>query len=253
MKTMNFGIKLMAASLMLLPFASNAQKNVNYKVVKVQGEIQRVKTGNLLSIGEDVANNENFSFKTNYSRAVVVNKEKGCVILSARNDNEGSQFLPSPNNMSVRAALPTQPSEVVEYYYGDVFVSGFDSLKIDDSKLLINDDSYFTVKYSADGKDFTEKLGYKNGKLALPASLLENKPEKATLCYNDEFGESNKSEFTPVYADKETLKGELELIFSTMKGKRNEKVLSSATFVNDFYGKTTEEAVDAWIKNNMNK
>ncbi len=243
----------MAASLMLLPFASNAQKNVNYKVVKVQGEIQRVKTGNLLSIGEDVANNENFSFKTNYSRAVVVNKEKGCVILSARNDNEGSQFLPSPNNMSVRAALPTQPSEVVEYYYGDVFVSGFDSLKIDDSKLLINDDSYFTVKYSADGKDFTEKLGYKNGKLALPASLLENKPEKATLCYNDEFGESNKSEFTPVYADKETLKGELELIFSTMKGKRNEKVLSSATFVNDFYGKTTEEAVDAWIKNNMNK
>ena len=190
----------MAASLMLLPFASNAQKNVNYKVVKVQGEIQRVKTGNLLSIGEDVANNENFSFKTNYSRAVVVNKEKGCVILSARNDNEGSQFLPSPNNMSVRAALPTQPSEVVEYYYGDVFVSGFDSLKIDDSKLLINDDSYFTVKYSADGKDFTEKLGYKNGKLALPASLLENKPEKATLCYNDEFGESNKSElplFTP--------------------------------------------------------
>ncbi|MBR4619453.1 MAG: hypothetical protein IKO46_00575 [Salinivirgaceae bacterium] len=253
MKTMNFGIKLMAASLMLLPFASNAQKNVNYKVVKVQGEIQRVKTGNLLSIGEDVANNENFSFKTNYSRAVVVNKDKGCVILSARNDNEGSQFLPSPNNMSVRAALPTQPSEVVEYYYGDVFVSGFDSLKIDDSKLLINDDSYFTVKYSADGKDFTEKLGYKNGKLALPASLLENKPEKATLCYNDEFGESNKSEFTPVYADKETLKGELELIFSTMKGKRNEKVLSSATFVNDFYGKTTEEAVDAWIKNNMNK
>lgn len=243
----------MAASLMLLPFASNAQKNVNYKVVKVQGEIQRVKTGNLLSIGEDVANNENFSFKTNYSRAVVVNKDKGCVILSARNDNEGSQFLPSPNNMSVRAALPTQPSEVVEYYYGDVFVSGFDSLKIDDSKLLINDDSYFTVKYSADGKDFTEKLGYKNGKLALPASLLENKPEKATLCYNDEFGESNKSEFTPVYADKETLKGELELIFSTMKGKRNEKVLSSATFVNDFYGKTTEEAVDAWIKNNMNK
>ena len=253
MKTLNFGIKLMAASLMLLPFASNAQKNVNYKVVKVQGEIQRVKTGNLLSIGEDVVSNENFSFKTNYSRAVVVNKEKGCVILSARNDNEGSQFLPSPNNMSVRAALPTQPSEVIEYYYGDVFISGYDSLKIDDSKLLINDDSYFTVKYNADGKDYSEKLGYKNGKLALPLSLLENKPAKVTLCYNDEFGESNKTEFSPVYADKEVLKGELELIFSTMKGKRDAKVLSSATFVNDFYGKTTEEAVDAWIKNNMNK
>ena len=78
MKTTNFGIKLMAASLLLLPFTSNAQTDLNYKVVKVQGEIQRIKTGNMLSIGEDVVSNENFDFKTNYSRAVVVNKEKYC-------------------------------------------------------------------------------------------------------------------------------------------------------------------------------
>lgn len=253
MKTLNFGIKMMAVALVMLPFASNAQKSVNYKVVKVQGEIQRVKTGNLLSIGEDVVSNENFSFKTNYSRAVVVNKEKGCVILSAKNDNDGSQFLPSSSNLSVRAALPTQPAEVIEYYCGDIFISGYDSLKIDDSKLLINNDSYFTVKYIVDGKEVTEKLDYKNGKLALPQNFLQNKPAKATLCYNDEFGESNKSEFTPIYADDETLKSEFEVIFATYKGKRDAKVLSAATFVNDFYGKTSEEAVDAWIKNNMDK
>ena len=73
MKTKNFGTKFMAASLMLLPLISNAQNDINYKVVKVQGEIQRIKTGNMLSIGEDVVSNENFDFKTNYSRAVVVN------------------------------------------------------------------------------------------------------------------------------------------------------------------------------------
>ena len=44
MKNIVTGIKVAAISLMLLPLASNAQKNINYKVVKVQGEIQRVKT-----------------------------------------------------------------------------------------------------------------------------------------------------------------------------------------------------------------
>ena len=253
MKTVNLGIKVMAASLMLLPFTSNAQKDLNYKVVKVQGEIQRVKTGNLLSIGEDVVSSENFDFRTNYSRAVVVNKEKGCVILSAKNDNEGSQFLPSPNNMSVRAALPTQPSEVMEYFNGEIFISGFDSLKIDGSKLLINKDSYFTVSYTVDGNEVTDKLDYQDSKLILPANLIQNKPEKVVLIYNDEFGENGKTEFTPVYADDNILKGELDVIFSTMKGNRDEKVMASATFINDFYGKTTEGAVEAWIKKNMDK
>lgn len=251
MKTKNFGTKFMAASLMLLPLISNAQNDLNYKVVKVQGEIQRIKTGNMLSIGEDVVSNENFDFKTNYSRAVVVNKEKGCVILSAKNDNEGSQFLPSPNNMSVRAALPTQPSEVIEYYNGEIFISGYDSLKIDGSKLLINNDSYFTVSYSVDGNEVSEKLDYKNDKLVLPSKLIENKPQKVVLSYNDEFGENGKTEFTPVYADVNVLKGELDVIFSTLTGNRDEKVTASATFINDFYGKTSQEAVDAWIKKNM--
>ena len=253
MRTTNFGIKIIAASLMLLPLTTSAQNNLNYKVVKVQGEIQRIKTGNLLSIGEDVVSNENFSFKTNYSRAVVVNKEKGCVILSARNDNEGSQFLPSPNNMSLRATLPTQPSDVMDYYSGEVFISGYDSLKIDGSKLLISNDSYFTVSYLYEDNKITEKLEYKDEKLILPNKLVENKPVKVTLSYNDEFGENCKTEFTPIYADDNVLRDELDIIFITMKGDKNEKLMASTSFINDFYGKTTEEAVAAWIKNNIEK
>lgn len=250
MKTINLSIKAIAMSLILLPLASIAQ-NLNYKVVKVQGEIQRVKTGNLLSVGEEVVSNENFDFKTDYSRALVVNKDKGCVVLSARNENEGSQFLPSSSGMSVRAALPAQSSEVIEYYYGDIFVSGFDSLKIDNEKLQINDDSYFVISYNSGDKNYLERMEFKNGKLVLPASLLEDKPKKVTLTYNDEFGESNKTEFSPIYAE-EGLKEEIKLIFDTYKGNREDKVTASSSFVNDFYGKTTTEAIDAWIRNNLN-
>jgi hypothetical protein len=239
-----------AALAMAIPFSVNAQKAENYKVVKVQGEIQRVKTGNNLSIGEDVVSNENLNFKNNYSRAVVVNKDKGCMILSANADNGGPQFMPSPSNMSVRAALPTQPTEVLDFFDGNVAITGYDSLRIDDEKLLIGDDSYFTVNYNVNGNEVSEKLALKNGKLAFPACLLNDKPEKVDICYNDEFGVSNKTQFVPVYIDNAVLKEELSLIFDSLKKKEN-KVSASLSFVNDFYGKTTSEAVEAWIKNNM--
>lgn len=244
-------ISCMAALAMSLPFTVSAQKAENYKVVKVQGEIQRVKTGNVLSIGEDVVSNENLNFKSNYSRAVVVNKDKGCMILSANYDNGGPQFMPSPNNLSVRAALPAQPSEVLEFFDGNVAITGYDSLKIDDDKLMIGDDSYFTVNFEANGQKVNEKLTLRNGKLALPESVLKNKPEKVEVCYNDEFGVSNKSEFTPVYINDEVLKEELNVIFNTLKGKKDSKVSASVNFVNDFYGKTTPVSVESWINNNI--
>ncbi|MBO7432819.1 MAG: hypothetical protein J6U13_03595 [Salinivirgaceae bacterium] len=246
MKITGISIKAIVVSLMLIPLASVAQKN--YKVVKVQGEIQRVKTGGLLVVGEDILDNENFEFKTSYSRAFVVNKETGCKVLSARNDNSGPQFLPMSNSMSVRVALPAQPSEIIEYYYGDIFVSGYDSLKIDNEKLRINDDGYFVVSYNTGSKDYSERMEYNNGKLVLPYCMILDKPAKVTLTYNDEFGESNKTEFTPVYADI-SFKDEISAVFDNVKGSREDKVAAVSSFVNEFYGKTTEDAVEAWIKN----
>lgn len=242
----------LALSAVLVSSTANAQNADNYKVVKVQGEIQRVKTGNLLSTGENVSSDENFNFKTNYSRAIVVNKEKGCVILAAQANNSGAQFLPSTNNMSVRAAIPSQPSEILEYYYGEIVVTGFDSILIDEEKLKINGDSYFTVKYNADSSEISERVVCKDEKLVFPESILEKKPQKVTLCYNDEFGESGKTEFSPVFVEAEMLKVELDLIFSTLNCGRDEKIDAATEYVNSFYGKTTKEAVEAWVKNNMN-
>lgn len=251
MKTITKITCFAAIAAMAMPISANAQKPENYKVVKVQGEIHRVKTGNILAIGEDVVSNENLSFKNNYSRAVVVNKEKGCMTLSANSENGGPQFLPSPNTMSVRAALPSQPSEVLDFFVGNVAITGYDSLKIDDDKLLIGDDSFFTVNYETNGQTINDKLILSNGKLVLPESLLQNKPEKVEICYNDEFGVSNKSDFSPIYIDNNVLKGEIDLIFNTMKGKKDAKISASVNFVNDFYGKTTPEAVESWINNNI--
>ena len=107
------------------------------------------------------------------------------------------------------------------------------------------------MNYDANGQTISDKVALSNGKLVLPESLLQNKPEKVEICYNDEFGISNKSVFTPVYIDNDVLKEEINLIFNTMKGKKDNKVSASVNFVNDFYGKTTSEAVECWINNNI--
>lgn len=244
-------ISIVAASALTFVFSASAQPSVTYKVVKVQGEIVRVKTGNSLSIGENVVSNENLSFKDNYSRAMVVNKEKGCMILSANSSNGGPQFLPAPNNMSVRSAVPTQPSEVLDFYYGFVAIIGCDSLKIDDDKLPINSESYFTVNYNVNGQEVTDKMVFKNGKLALPATLIQNKPEKVEICYNNEFGLRKKSEFKPIYVDNENLKNEIKLILNTIPDNNGGRFSASFVFVNDFYGKTTPESVESWVNKNF--
>ena len=244
-------MSIVAASVFAFAFSANAQSSVTYKVVKVQGEIVRVKTGNNLSIGENVVSNENLNFKDNYSRAMVVNKEKGCMILSANSSNGGPQFMPAPNNMCVRSAVPTQPSEVLDFYYGFAAVTGCDSLKIDNEKLPINDESYFTVSYTAGGKEVNDKLVFNNGKLALPANLIQNKPEKVEICYNNEFGLRKKSEFKPIYVDDNVLKKELDLIFNAISGGNDRRISASVVFVNDFYGKTTPETVESWINKNL--
>ena len=244
-------ISNLAALAMLFALSANAQKTETYKVVKVQGEILRVKTGNALAIGENVVSDENLSFKDNYSRAMVVNQERGCLILSARSDNGGPQFLPTPNNMSVRAAVPTQPSDVLDFYYGQVAITGSDSLKIDSEKLQISSDNYFTVNYSVNGQEKTAKMEFRNGMLALPASLVQDKPTKVEICYNNEFGLRKKSEFMPVYVNKNDLKKEIGLILSSLQGENDKKILASVIFVNDFYGKTTIETIEPWIDNNI--
>ena len=244
-------ISLAVASTLAFQMPMNAQTVETYKVVKIQGEIIRVKTGNNLSIGEDVVSNENLNFKNNYSRAMVVNKEKGCMILSANSDNGGPQFLPAQNNMSVRNTLPSQPSEVLDYFYGFVAVIGCDSLKIDDEKLSISNDSYFSVNYNVNGQTMSDRIVCRNGKLALPASIVKDKPEKVEICYNNEFGLTKKSEFKPIYVNEQMLKEEISLIFDAVHGEKKDKIAASVAFVNDFYGKTSAETVEPWIEKNL--
>lgn len=252
-RSLNMRDYIMATVVLFVPFLGMAQAD-QYKVIKIQGEIQRVKTGNLLSTGEEFRSDENLNFRTDYSRAAVINPQKGRFILTARASGEGAgaQFLPPSSNMSVRATKMAKPDEVLDYYFGEVLILGNDQLAVDDNIIAQGANAYFELSFTTDGQRFEQKLNVKDGVIMLPYQLLtEHKPIIVELAYHDAMGATQKTEFTPIYPSSKDIATEISIIVNGTSGDNNDKVKEVASFLNDFYGKTTIETVDAWMKQNI--
>src|SRR4030042_4669496 len=77
---------------------------VNYRVIKVNGNIVYVRTGNSMTQGDVFAENENLSFQSPNSRAAVINPNSGRFILAPDNYDDlssaKSNFLPAMSNLS---------------------------------------------------------------------------------------------------------------------------------------------------------
>lgn len=243
-------VKNIALMLMLLcPMFAHSQSE-KYRVIKIQGEIQRVKTGLLLSTGDDFLSDENLNFKTDYSRAAVINAQKGRFILTAGGDDASlTQFLPPSSNMSVRSSKLAQPTEILDYFFGDILILGENNLDVDESKLNLGEANYFEISFNAQDRAFTERLKVENGQLCFSGSLLQKyKPAIVEVAYHDEFGNTQKSEFSPVYPNEQELTSEINVIIANSKTERDAVVKDVTSFLNDFYGKISTEAVDVYMK-----
>jgi hypothetical protein len=224
-----------------------------YTVIKVQGEIQRLKTGNILSTGEEFESNENLRFKTNYSRAAVISPNKGRFILTAGANLNKTNYLQPMNNLSSRAIKVATSQEVIDYFVGDILFLGSDTLKFDNSKLKLATDEYFSVSYLKEGVEVNDKLTVNNGFIVLNTSTFfnNNAPEAAKIKFYSGEQAVAENEFTPVFAN-DSLISEVKLIIANSAGKpRADVVLDVAGYLNDFYGKISQSTIDAWLKQNF--
>lgn len=237
----------------------NAQdKPDQYYVIKVQGEIQRLKTGNLLNTGDEFNSNENLNFRTDYSRAAVISPVKGRFILTARSksDNDGrANFLPPMNNLSSRAAIVSTANDVLDYFNGDVLFLGNDSLKYDISKLVLDQNNYFMVTYDSLGVESKNIINASNGLICInKATFFKNQqPKSAKIIFHSSQTNSQINEFTPIFPDYIKLVGEVKLLISNSNGKSRPEVVSDITsYLNDFYGKVSQNTVNNWLKESIN-
>ena len=236
----------------------NAQdKTEQYYVIKVQGEIQRLKTGNLLNTGDEIISNEALKFRTDYSRAAVISPGKGRFILASQgksdNENKGN-FLPPMNNLSTRAVIASTTNDILEYFSGDVLFLGPDSIKYDNSKLELDRDNYFIVSYDSSGVENKSIVNASAGLICVNKyALFKNQqPKTAKITFHSSLTNSQTAEFVPVFPDYKKLSGEVKLIIANSTQKRRTEVVSDVTsYLNDFYGKISQNTVDNWLKQNL--
>jgi hypothetical protein len=237
----------------------NAQdKTEQYFVIKVQGEIQRLKTGNLLNTGDEIISNEALNFRTDYSRAAVISPSKGRFILSSpskpESDSRGN-FLPPMNNLSSRAVIASTANDILEYFNGEILFLGQDTIKYDNSKLVLDKDNYFTISFDNDGVENKSILSASEGLICINKYSLfkDQQPKTARLTFHGTLTNDQKVEFVPVFPDNEKFLGEVKLIISNSSKKQRKEVVTDITsYLNDFYGKISQSTVDSWLKQNMN-
>ena len=236
----------------------NAQdKTEQYFVIKVQGEIQRLKTGILLNTGDEFNSNELLKFRTDYSRAAVISPGKGRFILTARSnsDNESkANFLPPMNNLSSRAVIAATTDDILEYFSGEVLFLGPDSIKYDNSKLILDKDNYFIVSFDSSGVENRSILNASSGLICINKyALFKNQqPKTAKITFHSSLTNNQTVEFVPVFPDYNKLLGEVKLIIANSSQKpRTEVVTDITSYLNDFYGKISNNTVDNWLKQNL--
>jgi hypothetical protein len=237
----------------------NAQdKTEQYFVIKVQGEIQRLKTGNLLNTGDEINSNEGLTFRTDYSRAAVINSAKGRFILSARSKSENdsrANFLPPMNNLSSRAVMASTTNDILEFFSGEVLFLGPDTVKYDNSKLVLDQDNYFVLSFESAGLTNINTINASNGLICINKSTLfkDQQPKTAKITLHSSKANDQTVEFFPVFPDYKKLTGEVKLLIANSSKKQRKEVVTDVTsYLNDFYGKISQNTVDNWLKLNLN-
>jgi hypothetical protein len=239
----------------------NAQeKTEQYFVIKVQGEIQRLKTGNLLFTGDEIISNEALNFRTDYSRAAVISPSKGRFILSSpgkSDNNSKANFLPPMNNLSSRAVIVTASTinEILEYFTGEVLFFGQDTIKYDNSRLILDEENYFIISYDSSGVEKNSTINASAGLICINSDALFNhqQPKAARIAFHSSMTDGPYAEFVPVFPDHNKLSGEIKLIIKNSSQKQRKEVVTDITsYLNDFYGKISRGTVDTWLKQNLN-
>lgn len=248
-------ITLLPALLVFL--APGATGQVNYKVIKVNGSIVYVKSGDAMSQGDVFPENEHLSFRTPASRAAVINPDKGRFILQPDNTKDlahaRTRFLPGMNNISTRAGAINNLGDLRSHFSDSLILVDRMSLTVNPYEFPMDADHFFFLTYAYLGETINKKLGHDGKKMVIDRDSLLMvdgdpivRPDKPTMTLAYYGPESVKmvSAFSMFFPDRENLNSEISIL---LDGLRNEpyaaKVSQVSGYLYEFYGKPDKSDV----------
>jgi hypothetical protein len=247
-------------TLAVLALLVNAQ--TNYKVIKVNGNIQYVRTGSKMASGDVFTEDETLSFETPTSRAAVINPEKGRFILSPESASQlsgaKSNFLPAMSNISTRGGFLSSMDDLINQFTGPVAILYKSDWHINPYQFPMDENQFFYLQYIYKGETINKKLPFDQQNLifsrekilkvdSLPIQAIDS--PATNLFYYTKDGSMFISSFELIFPDMETLKTETGIILNEFSGKDyNQKVNEIAGYLFEFYGKPSKEDVILFLK-----
>ncbi|MCK4746462.1 MAG: hypothetical protein KAT15_05480, partial [Bacteroidales bacterium] len=234
----------------------------NYKVIKVNGNIQYVRTGNQMSLGDEFSENEDLTFGTPGSRAAVINPEKGRFILTPQSAHQlsgaKSNFLPAMSNISTRGGALNSMNDIQNQFTGPVAILYQASWHINPYRFPMDENSFFYLQYQYNGEQINKKLQFRENNLVFsrediltvddqPIPAIDN-PGTILYYYSPE-GSRYISSFELVFPEIDVLKPEAGIILEEFAGREYSRLVNELSgYLYEFYGKPDKEDVILFLE-----
>lgn len=238
-----------------------------YKVVKVIGSIILKKTGAPLVGGDEILSTDPIIFKTPDAKASVISSQVGRFILTAGNAenntaNVKANLLPPMSNISSRAGAMLNASDLKSHFSGNYLLLKQINISVSKTSFPMNDSSFFFLSYAHNGENINKKLKYRADTMLILEKelfMVDGKPityaESTAVKMNYQQGKKRMaiSEFTIITPNNEQVVKEVKMIIDESPNKTYNQLLPDIlSYLNEFYGKTDEDNVKHWLKENFN-
>ncbi|MEA3494652.1 MAG: hypothetical protein U9R42_01310 [Bacteroidota bacterium] len=233
-----------------------------YKVIRVNGTILIKKSGKELSSGLIFSENDELNFKTQHSKAAVINPKKGRMILTAGNDGSSANFLPAMSNIASRGGIALNKIDLRNEFSGNILIINEYSSQVSSTSFPLSEKSFFFIRYQHNGEEINKQLTYNEDVLIINKSELLKIDNKAIEDFNKiksmklYYYQNEKSilisEFFPILPDLASLKNEVQIIWDEFPNKPwSFKSSEISSYLSEFYGKTNKKDLNTWLKKNF--
>lgn len=235
---------------------------VNYRVIKVNGGIIYVRTGNNMAQGDVFTEDEDLSFQSPNSRAAVINPNAGRFILTPDNyenlSTAKSNFLPAMSNLSTRGGIINNTTDLQNQFSDNLVLLHEATYYLNPYQFPMNENQFFFMKFRYKDEEINKKLIFEQNKLIFSREeILKvdqipikefDQPDISLYYYNNGVPEYI-SDFNLILPDMEQLNSELKIILDESPEKSfNQKVNDISGYLFEFYGKPDKQDVIAYLE-----
>ncbi len=229
-----------------------------YKVMTVQGRIVFEQSGKDMQRGDVYVTGTPLDFTTASSRAAIINEVNGRYVISA---SKGKlRMLPAANNVTSRGGAILNIVDLKNHFAGRYLVIKRGEVQVGQDAFPMNESNFFYVTYMHDGESIPKKLRSEGDYLILDAAeiyMIDGVAipvtEKEMTLYHKGEKTLKISTFTPVFADANQLKEEVNMLLETLQKESTTKKIEEVTaYLNEFYGSPNKDNLAGWLKAEFN-